>query len=411
MRRIIIPILFVAVVTLSYAFAQHHLNGHKERHILYYTDPMHPAYKSDKPGIAPDCGMELVAVYGDEARDSLHPAHSDLPASDLHIDAASQKLAGIRLASVVRTTTARTIHAVGRVVPDETRVYKLNAGVDGFIRETYRDSVGTIVTKDQRLAAFYAPEFLSAASGFLAANERIPGSVTNEGARSIQNYTDRLRNLGMSDPQIRHITETRRLPDTIDIVAPVDGVILARNISPDQHFEHGMEFYRIADLRQVWVVAELDRQDQLFVRGGEPAQITLRDEGRHFPARISDSLPQSDLAGGTVKVRLELKNPKLILRPEMTVDVEMSIRQRPAIVVPTDALIDSGTHTRVYVEHGVGVFERRDVETGWRTDEAVEILSGVQPGDRVVVASTFLVDSESRLRTAAQFATRGPDTN
>ena len=411
MRRIAIPTMFVAVVTLSYGLAHHRLNAPKARHILYYTDPMHPAYKSDRPGIAPDCGMALQPVYAEESNKAPRSTVLELPVGSVSIDAAAQQLAGIQFASVVRTSTPRTIRVVGRVVPDETRVYKINSGVDGFVRETYRDAVGTTVSKNQKLATYYAPEFLSAASGFLAANERVPGSVTNEGARSVQNYTDRLRNLGMSDPQIKHLAETRRLPETIDIVAPADGVIMARNVSPDQHFEHGMEFYRIADLRRVWVVAEVDQQDQPFVRAGGLAQITLRDEGRHLPARISDSLPQSELAGGTVKVRLEVNNPKLALRPEMTVDVELSLRQQTAIVVPADALIDSGVHTRVYVEHGAGLIEPREVQTGWRAGDVVEVLKGVQPGERVVVASTFLVDSESRLRSSATSVARSPEIN
>jgi len=116
-------------------------------------------------------------------------------------------------------------------------------------------------------------------------------------------------------------------------------------------------------------------------------------------ARITNSLPQSEAGGGTVKVRLEVENPGFILRPEMLVDVELPVRLPPAVVVPVDALVDSGAHARMYVEKSEGVFEPREVETGWRSGEQVQILRGVQPGERVVVAATFLVDSESRLKT------------
>jgi membrane fusion protein, copper/silver efflux system len=219
---------------------------------------------------------------------------------------------------------------------------------------------------------------------------------------ALQGYTDRLRNLGMSDVQMKRIADSRQLPENIDVVAPAEGFILARNISPGQHFDHDMEFYRIADLSRVWVVAEIDEQEAPYLRPGGLAQINWKDKkGRPLSAHITDSLPQSEAGGGTVKLRLEVDNPKFILRPDMVVDVELPIRLAPAVTVPADALVDSGAHARVYVEQAEGIFEPREVETGWRFGERVEILRGLQPGERVVVDATFLVDSESRLKTVA----------
>ena len=420
MRRMSLALAVVAAMAASYGLGRRHLpsqtGGKTGRHVLYYVDTMHPAYKSDKPGVAPDCGMQLAPVF---AEDVANPPPSSplaqLPAGAVSIDGATQRLLGIRLAPVERSSATRTIRVVGRVVPEDTRVYKINSGVDGFIRETYNDSVGVLVKKDQKLAAYYSPEFLSVASGFLAASERMPGAVGSDGARtvpfpgavakqgvsSIQGYTDRLRNLGMSDVHIKRVADSRQLPENIDVVAPADGFILARNISPGLHFEHAMEFYRIADLSRVWVVAEVYEQEAPYLRPGGLAQITLRDEGRRLPARITDSLPQSEYGGGTVKLRLEVDNPTFILRPEMLVDVELPVRLPPAVTVSLDALVDSGARSRVYVERGEGIFEPREVETGWRFGERVEILHGVQPGERVVVAAAFLVDSESRLKTPA----------
>jgi len=137
------------------------------------------------------------------------------------------------------------------------------------------------------------------------------------------------------------------------------------------------------------------------MRPGSLAKIAIRNEGRLLSARIAESLPQSETGGGTVKLRLELDNPGFALRPDMLVDVEMPVRLPPAVTVPLDALVDSGARARVYVEHPEGVFEPREVETGWRSGDRVEILRGVQPGDNVVVAATFLVDSESRLKAPA----------
>ena len=420
MRRIVFAVLGVAAIAaVSYGFNRHYLHSQTERsaarHVIYYVDPMHPSYKSDKPGIAPDCGMQLVPVYEDG---NAHPVSSNeqMPAGTVTIDGKSQRLLGIRVAAVQSGAT-RITHVVGRVSPEDTRIYSLNSGMDGFIRETYNDSVGTLVKKDQKLATYYAPDILAAASGFLAATERVPGYVgkdgarftpdfggpiAKEGVRSIQGYTDHLRNLGMSDDQIKRIAETRELPSGVDIVSPTDGFILTRGVSRGQHFDHMLEFYRIADLSQVWVIAEVYEDDARNLRPGTAVLITLRDEGRRLSARVTDSLPQSEPGGGTAKIRLEVDNPGYLLRPEMLVDVEVPIRMSAAVTVPMDAVVDSGEHARVYVEHGEGVFEAREVETGRRVGEQVEILRGVKAGERVVISATFLVDSESRLKMSTQ---------
>jgi Cu(I)/Ag(I) efflux system membrane fusion protein len=360
--------------------------------------------------------MQLEPVFAEDAGNAPQAAlMTQLPAGAVGIDGATQQLLGIRVAPAERSGSARTLRVVGRVVPEDARVYRINSGMDGFIRETYNDSVGVQVRKDQKLASYYAPEILAPASGFLAANARVPGSAGNDGARtvpfpgalaqqgrsSLQGYTDRLRNLGMSDSQIKRMAESGQLPENIDVVAPTNGFILARNITPGQHFERNMEFYRIVDLSRVWVVAEIYQQEAPYLRPGSMARIALRDVGRQLPARITEGLPQSEAGGGTVKLRLEVDNPIFTLRPDMLVDVEMPVRLPPATTVPLDALVDSGDRARVYVERGEGIFEPREVETGWRYGERVEIRRGLQPGERVVVAATFLVDSESRLKTPA----------
>lgn len=420
MRKIGLAILGVAAIAASYGLGRHHSHsqtgGQIGRHVLYYVDPMHPTYKSDKPGVAPDCGMPLEPVYAEDLRNAPSTsALAELPAGAVSIDGPTQRMLGIRLALVEKSAPTHIIRAVGRVTPEDTRVYRVNPGVDGFIRETVNDSVGTLVKRDQKLASYYSPEFLAVASGFLAATERVPGAAGKDGSRtvpfpgavakqgvsSIQGYSDRLRNLGMSDFQIRQIANSGQLPESIDVVSPADGFIFVRNVTPGQHFEHTMEFYRIVDLSRVWVVAEVSEEEAPNMRPGALAQIILRDEGRALPARISDSLPQSESGGGTVKLRLEADNPRFVLRPEQLVDIEVPVHLPPTVTVPLDALVDSGSGARVYVEHGEGVFEPREVETGRRFGERVEIRQGVQPGERVVAAATFLVDSESRLKTTA----------
>src|SRR5260370_37588565 len=353
MKRTSLAIAVVAAIAASYGIGRY--NSHSQsgnqtgRHVLYYVDPMHPSYKSDKPGIAPDCGMRLVPVFAEDLGNAQPSSPlAQLPTGAVAIDASTQRLMGIRVAPVEKKGTTRTVRVIGRVVPEDTRVYSVNSGLGGFIRETYNDSVGMLVKKDQKLATYYSPDALSVASGFLAASERVPGSVGNDGSRtvpfpgavskqglsSLQGYTDRLRNLGMSDVQIKQMADSRQLPEFIDVVAPADGFVIARNISPGQHFMHDIEFYRIADLSHVWVVAEVYEQEAPYLRPGGMAEITLRDQARHLSARISDSLPQSEAGGGAVKLPLEVDNPTFILRPENLVDVALTVRLPPAITGP-----------------------------------------------------------------------------
>ena len=397
--------------------SRQHPDQASTRRVLYYVDPMHPAYRSNKPGIAPDCGMQLEPVYAEEAGNGPRSAALvQLPAGDVRVDSATQGLLGIQTVTVQRGSAPHVIRVVGRIVPEDTRVYRVNAGTEGFVRETYNDSVGELVKKDQKLATSYTGETLSVASGFLAATAGVPGATGKDGARtvpfpgtlakqgvsSIQGYTDRLRNLGVSDAQIKQMADSHQLPESVDIVAPADGFILARNISPGQHFEHATEFYRIADLSKVWILADVFGSEAQSFHPGAIARVTLAGQGKTFSARVSNVLPQVDPATRTLKLRLEADNPGFALRPDMYVDVELPAAMPAGLTVPQDAVIDSGREQRVFVERSAGVFEPRQVQTGWRSGDRVEIVRGLAEGERVVAAGTFLVDSESRLKPAAQ---------
>jgi membrane fusion protein, copper/silver efflux system len=201
--------------------------------------------------------------------------------------------------------------------------------------------------------------------------------------------------------QIRQIAENRQLPETIEIVSPADGFILARNITTGQHFDRSTEFYRIADLSQVWIVADVFGTDAQNIHAGVVAHVILPDQRGTLSARVSNVLPQVDPETRVLKLRLEANNPGFALRPNMFVDVELPVSGPPGLTVPQDAVIDSGHEQRVFVERSAGVFEPHSVKVGWRSGDRVEIVQGLAEGDRVVVEGTFLVDSESRLKSRA----------
>jgi Cu(I)/Ag(I) efflux system membrane fusion protein len=419
MKKILSAVVISLLMILSYVIGRHHTArpataSSSARRVLYWVDPMHPTYKSDRPGVAPDCGMQLEPVYADESGKAPRSASlAQFPAGGVAIDGATQGLLGIRLTTVERSGAPGVVRVLGHVVPEDTRVYRINSGMEGFIRETYNDSVGARVKKDQKLASFYGPDSLSVLSGYLAATTGVPGAVGKDGNRtmpfpgavskqgvsSLQGYTDRLRNLGMSDVQIRQVAESRQLPEDIDVVAPADGFILARNISPGLHFDRSMEFYRIADLTRVWILADVFSNEANSFRPGAVARVTLPGQGKTVRARVSDVLPEIDPATRTLKLRLEADNPGFVLRPDMYVDVELPVARPPGLTVPQDAVIDSGSEQRVFVERSSGVFEPRLVQTGWRSGDRVEIVQGLAEGERVVATGTFLVDSESRLKS------------
>lgn len=416
-RFFLIPILAILVAGLAYGvLRQKHVSA-QGRHVLYYVDPMHPAYRSNKPGIAPDCGMKLEPVYAEEASQSVLPPEDSMPAA-VHVDPAAQQLYGIRLAKVESDTGQGAIRVFGRVAPDQTLVYRVNLGTDGYVKETHDDAVGNHVMKDQHLAIVYSPEFLAVAGGYLSANERTPAGTaamkdnvapsTVLNASSAQARADRLRNLGMSDSQIDEISRDRKIPENVYVVSPTDGFILSRNISPGVRFERYSEMYTIADLSRVWVLAEVFGKDAQAFRPGTRARITLPDTGESFEARVSNVLPEVDPVTRIMKPRLEVDNPHFKLRPDMFVNVELAVSQQPGLTVPADAVLNSGMSKRVFVQTSVGHFEERAVETGWRLNDRVQIVKGLREGETVVAGGAFLVDSESRLQMAANSGSPSP---
>ncbi len=375
--------------------------------VLYYVDPMHPAYRSNRPGIAPDCGMELVPVYAKDVAQSPLPAEGST-LGGIHVDARNQQLYGIHVVKAELQGVSDTIRVFGRVAADETRTYRVSVGAEGYVKETHEDATGNHVFKGQHLAVVYAPDMIYAASGYLTAASPTgsgkESSSATPGAAVPQARVNQLRNLGFNDEQIEDFSRTRKVPDDIYLASPVDGFILARNAAPGLRFERRAELYRIADLSKVWVIAEVFGKDAQAFHPGAIARVTLADTGETFQAKVSQVLPQVDAASRTLRVRLECDNPGFKLRPEMLVNIDLPVTQARGLTVPTDALVDSGLAKHVFVETSEGNFEPRDVQVGWRQGDRIQILNGLKEGEKVVSEGTFLIDSESHLKIASNFS-------
>ncbi|KAA6463377.1 efflux RND transporter periplasmic adaptor subunit [Acidobacteria bacterium AB60] len=403
----IVPLILCVIGGFAVGRYLAHPRTASSHQVLYYVDPMHPAYKSAKPGKAPDCGMDLVPVYADSAASAV--AANDLPAgSGTEIAPGVQQLYGIRLAKAERQAQRQSMRLFGRVQAEDTRIFRVDFGADGYVKETKNDSVGTHVAKDQHLALVYSPDFLAVAGGYLAANERTPGAPNTakdnvstataaQNSASVLARADRLRNLGMSDAQIEEMTQTKKLPEDVYIVSPVDGFILTRTISPGMRVERMTSLYSVADLSKVWIEAEVFGRDAQSIHPGTPATVSLPDAGQTLHASILSILPDADPVTHAVKVRLEAENPGFKLRPGMFVNVDLPVSLPEGLSVPLDAVVDSGMEKRVYVETSENRFEARSVQTGWQLGDRIQVVSGLNEGDVVVASGTFLVDSESRL--------------
>ena len=371
-----------------------------------YSCPMHPDYHSDHPGNCPICGMTLERQHaagtteGGAAGAPLHGA--------VKVSAERQQAIGIQLGVVRRITGTRLLRTTGRVVADENRTYPIVAALSGWIRSVEGVTPGDTVKKDQVLASFYAtdPQFEMAQQSYYASLEmmyRVGGTQpqSHESGRAlelIERVADGLRNLGVSNSQMREMAKRREVVHDIRVESPVDGIVLKRGLTPGLRFDRGFEFYRIGDLNHVWILADVNGRQLPFIRRGASARITAAEQNRVLSATVSPSEAIFDEATQTLKVRLDAANPRGALKPGMFVDVEVPVDLPAALVVPADAIVDSGLRTTVFVDCGNGDFEPRLIETGWRIGDEVAVTKGLAAGERIVISGTFFVDSERRMK-------------
>jgi len=370
-----------------------------------YHCPMHPQYHSDKPGACPICGMTLVP---DE--ETTPPAQANEPAAmppgTIHVSPEKQQLIGVKFGEVAPSAGVHTLRAAGQVAMDETRFTKVQTRIDGWIEKVYVDFTGKFVEKGQPLLTIYSPEMLASQREYLLAlrsREIMKGSPLNDAQQQsdslIAAARKRLELFSLSEAQIDEITRTQQPITNITLYSPASGYVMTRNAFPQQRVTPESELYTIVDLSRVWIMADVFENEASMVQLGLPVRVKLsHGPASAFYGRISYIQPQVDPATHTLKVRIEADNPGITLKPDMFVDVELSLSMPARMTAPAEAVLDTGLKKTVFVDRGNGYLEPRRVETGERIGDRIEITKGLKPGERVVISGNFLVDSESQLK-------------
>ena len=421
----------------------------KEHKILYYVDPMHPSYKSDKPGIAPDCGMQLTPVYADDPAetkqetkkerkilyyvDAMNPSHrSDQPGkapdgmdlqpvyADEEGDTSSvpgtvklsgrkQQLINLKVVEVQQAATGGNIRTVGTFQYDETKIAKIHSKIEGWIDHVYIDYTGQLVHRGQPLFSIYSPELVATQQEYLLAvkaEKSLGGSAfpdVSSGSKALRaSAYQRLKLWDVSDQQIKKLEETGMPMTTITFYSPVSGFVTEKNVFEKQRITYDTETYSIADLSTIWLMADVYEYEASRVHVGQKATMTLSyDSGRSFEGKVTYIYPALNEMTRTLKVRIEFSNRDFALKPDMYANVELQTEQQASgLVVPEEAVLDSGNRQVVFVAKGEGEFEPREVKTGGHINGNVVIASGLNAGEKVVASGNFLLDSESQLKSA-----------
>jgi RND family efflux transporter MFP subunit len=371
------------------------------RKVLHWYDPMHPQYKADKPGKAPDCGMDLVPKYADENAASMAPG-------SVNISPDKQQLIGVRTARVERQALVREVRTTGQVTADESRIAHVHVKVMGFIDKVYVDFIGQEIKKGQPLFTLYSPDVVSAEEEYLIAKrgektlDPSQFAEVSQGAKSLlRSARERLRLWDISDEQIKKLDETGEVSRTLTFYSPITGIVTDRKAFPQTSVNPDTELYTAADLSTVWVNADIYEYEVPFVKVGQQAQMQLS----YYPektwnGRVSFIYPTVDPITRTVKVRIQFPNPNMQLKPQMFADVKLKVNYGNQLVVPQEAILDAGTEQRIFVVRDNGYFEPRKITTGAKLDGKVAVLSGLQAGETIVTSGNFLIDSESRLKSA-----------
>jgi membrane fusion protein, copper/silver efflux system len=326
-------------------------------------------------------------------------------AAEVRIDMARRQRVGIRTVEVVQAPMTIHLRAVGRVTLDEGALRDVSPRVRGWVGELFVAAVGDPVERGQTLFTLYSPDLYAAQEEFLQAlRSQRAATDSSRASRSdalVRAARNRLRLWEIPEADVDRMARREAPEELVPFRAPVSGYVVEKNIVEGSSVEPGQRVLRIAPLDRVWIEAELYEGEIETVSVDQPVTVTLPYRpGERFEGRIAHVYPTLRRDTRTALVRVVLPNPDLALRPDMYAHVELAFDRGTPVVVPASAVLYAGPRRFVFLDLGDGRLRPQEVEVGHREGDLVEILSGVAPGDVVVASGTFLVASESRLRSA-----------
>lgn len=364
-----------------------------EREIVYWRAPMDPTEIYDQPGKS-KMGMDLVPVYEDEIQGGV----------EIKIDPVTRQNMGVRTAAAEKAPLRYTIRTYGHVTYDETLTALINPKVSGWLEHLFVNFTGEIVEKGQPLFDIYSPELVAAQEEYLTAFRNYK-RMGNNNLPLLESARRRLTYFDVAESEIEALEASESVRKTILIRSPVRGVVTHKNAVEGGYIRAGTSVFTVADLSRVWVEAHIYEYELGWVKKGQKARMTLPYlPGKVFEGRVAYVYPYLQQKTRDVVVRLEFENPEYTLKPEMYADVYIETGgEKEGIVIPSEAVIRSGERNVVFVAKGGGKFSPRDATLGMAVDGGkVQVLSGLTPGEPVVVSGQFLLDSESKLKEAVQ---------
>jgi len=374
-----------------------------------YTCSMHPFIIKEKPGLCPVCGMELIKKINTAGKAVAKPAGQPQKA-DLHeqvsLSEKQRVMANVATAEATTETLNKEINAVGIVQYNQSRQAKVTAWIAGRLEKLNVNSIGAFVSKERPVAEIYSPDLVATQQEYLLAlksREQLKNSpiasIVQNGEGLVASARQRLLLFGVKESQISELEKSGKPNIRIPIYSPFSGVVIEKMVQQGQYVSMGEALFNIADFSSVWVEMEIYENEVSNIHTGQ--QVEIRSQS--FPdkpstGRIAFVYPFLDPKTRTVKARVELANPGMKLKPEMFVNAIIRVPLSPSLVVPATAVMNTGKRQVVWVESSPGMFESRTVQLGQQSGEKVQILSGLQSGDKIAVSGGYLIDSESQLK-------------
>ncbi|GJL73540.1 MAG: copper transporter [Nitrosomonas sp.] len=377
-------------------------NSAKTKEPLFYRNAMNPSVTSPVPA-KDSMGMDYVPVYADD------DTETDSPPGTVKIDAVTEQNMGVRTAIVKKDILSHIVRTVGRVDYDEERIVRLHPKVEGWIETLRIDKTGEEVKYDQDLLSIYSPQLVVSQQEYILALNNLralkdsPIEDIRRGAVELVNSSrERLKLLDVPEHQLRDLTQNHNIHKNLHIHSPASGIVVNVGAREGQYVTPATEIYMIADLSTVWVYADIYENELPWVKVGDRVEMQLAGiPGRIFSGHLAFIYPYAEAKTRTIKVRLNFNNPELLLKPDMFAEVTIfASKQMSALVIPSEAIIRSGTRNKVLVVRSAGKFEPRTITAGIVSEGKVIVLEGLKEGEQVVTSSQFLIDSESSLREA-----------